>query len=83
MLIFIADGRLGNNLFQYAFLKTIAGKREKIIVYGFDDLFKVFDGVDVINIRKNKFLNILMYKFLRYFLYFLADKKIISSIQIG
>lgn len=31
MILFISDGRLGNQLFQYAFLNTIAKKGEKII----------------------------------------------------
>lgn len=31
MIIFLADGRLGNQIFQYAFLKTISKKNETIV----------------------------------------------------
>ena len=43
MLIFFADGRLGNQIFQYAFLKTIAKKNETLIICNFDSIIDVFD----------------------------------------
>ena len=42
MKIFLADGRIGNQIFQYLFLKTIQDNNEKIIVSGFEELKEVF-----------------------------------------
>ncbi len=46
MLIFLADGRLGNQIFQYLFLKKIQKNEEKIIVSDLDDLLNVFEIKD-------------------------------------
>lgn len=53
MKIFLADGRIGNQIFQYLFLKTIQDNNEKIIVSGFEELIEVFQINDFININKN------------------------------
>lgn len=45
MIIFIEYGRLGNQLFQYAFLKTIA-KEENLYLVGFNDFQAIFDNVE-------------------------------------
>ena len=49
MKIFLADGRLGNQIFQYVFLKTVQDNNENIIVSGFEDLSEVFKINDIIN----------------------------------
>ncbi len=46
MIIYFSDGQLGNNLFQFAFLASYAGKNEKIIVWGFEFLTSLFDVKD-------------------------------------
>jgi hypothetical protein len=43
MIIFLSDGRLGNQIFQYAFLKTIAKKNERVFCLNMDILFNTFD----------------------------------------
>ena len=53
MLIFLGDGRIGNQIFQYAFLKTIQDNKEKIIVSGFEELKEVFEINDFINFNNN------------------------------
>jgi hypothetical protein len=83
LIIFLADGRLGNQIFQYAFLKTIQKNNEKIIVSGFEDLKEVFEIDDFININKNnRLLRVIIFRICGSILYFLSDKKIISSIVI-
>jgi len=85
MLIFFADGRLGNQIFQYAFLKTIQKENERIIVCGFDDLFNVFDLNDktIINLpKKNKWIRGFCYRIIKPIIYRLGDNKIITTIQI-
>lgn len=43
MILFLSDGRLGNQLFQYAFLNTIAKKDEKIITANMEQFVDKFD----------------------------------------
>lgn len=42
MIFYFSEGRLGNQLFQYAFLVSIAKKNEKIIAYGMDQFIDLF-----------------------------------------
>ena len=43
MLIFLSDGRLGNQLFQYSFLNTVAKEDEKILTVNMEQFFGKFD----------------------------------------
>ncbi|MCY6412414.1 alpha-1,2-fucosyltransferase [Acinetobacter sp. VNH17] len=43
MIIFFSDGRLGNQIFQYAFLNTIARKNERIITTNMKSFLNTFD----------------------------------------
>jgi len=43
MILFLSDGRLGNQLFQYAFLNTIAKDNEKIIVVNMEQFIDTID----------------------------------------
>ena len=83
LIFFLADGRLGNQIFQYVFLKSIQKNNEKIIVSGFDDLKEVFEIEDFISLpKKNKWLRIFLYRIVKPAMVFLANKKIISSIEV-
>jgi hypothetical protein len=46
MIIFFADGRLGNQIFQYAFLNTIAKENELIVSTDMKQLSNTFDFVN-------------------------------------
>ena len=84
MIFFIADGRLGNQIFQYAFLKTIAKNNEKIVVTGFEELLEVFCGVEVLNInRKIKVLRGMLYKVIKPIVYFLGKARLITLIKVN
>lgn len=84
MIIFLADGRLGNQIFQYVFLKTIQKNNEKIVVSGFEDLKEVFEVNDFINInKKNRWIRVFLFRICKPILHFLSDKKLISSIAIN
>lgn len=53
MIFFFARGRLGNQLFQYAFLKTLQRRGERIVTSGFEEMLGVFDiGPGVFNVRR-------------------------------
>lgn len=83
MKIFLADGRIGNQIFQYLFLKTIQVNNEKIIVSGFEELREVFQINDFINLNKNnRCVRALLFRICKPILSFLSDKKIISSIAV-
>ena len=83
MKIFLADGRIGNQIFQYLFLKTIQDNNEKIIVSGFEELKEVFEINDFINLNKNnRWLRFFLFGICGPVLYFLSDKRVISSITI-
>lgn len=41
----VEAGRLGNQIFQYVGLRSVARPRENIVLFGFDGLFATFDGV--------------------------------------
>ncbi|SVA70316.1 uncharacterized protein METZ01_LOCUS123170, partial [marine metagenome] len=83
MLIFLAGGRIGNQIFQYVFLKTIQDNNEKIIVSGFEELKEVFEINDFINLNKdNRWIRFFLFRICRPVLYFLSNKRVISSITI-
>jgi len=83
MLIFLADGQLGNQIFQYVFLKTIQKNNEKIIVSGFEELKKVFEVDDIINLnKKNRWIRAFLFSIIKPILTFLSDKSITSTISV-
>ena len=45
MITMVESGRLGNQIFQYLALRSVAAPGEKIILFGFDQLRDTFDGV--------------------------------------
>ncbi len=84
MKIFFAEGRLGNQIFQYVFLKTIQKDNEKIIVSGFEDLKEVFEIKDMVNLnKKNRWMRFFIFRLSLPILTYLSDKEIISSIAIN
>ena len=83
MLIFFADGRLGNQIFQYAFLKTIARKNETLIIYNFDSIIDVFDVSrrKTLIIKRRRYLGITFKLIIKPFLILLSRIRLISLIQ--
>jgi hypothetical protein len=89
MILFFADGRLGNQIFQYAFLQTIRRKNELLVVSGvnefvvpaFDELKTVFKHINAINIKyKSNRITRRLYKYFQSFIKYCARIKIISHI---
>jgi hypothetical protein len=83
MIIFFSDGKLGNQLFQYAFLKTIAKKDEKIIATNMDNLLEVMDCNDehFKNFSLGKYRKFIVNRFIRKILVFLTKLKLIGYIK--
>ena len=83
MILFFGDGRLGNQLFQYSFIKCIEGKEHTIIACNFEDILEFFDPIqNVINFKNNK-IKLLISKFALPLLDFIAQIKLITSYKIN
>ncbi len=83
MIFFEASGRLGNQIFQYAFLKSLRENNEKIIVRDFFEFKEVFDNKDVINLNtKVWYIRKFVKKILSPLVKKLADKNIISRVSV-
>ena len=83
MILFYSEGRLGNQIFQYAFLKNIAIHNELIVVIDFDDLSNVFELSDkrFLLIRRFKGSKRLYSTIIKPFLSFLASLRLITIIR--
>ncbi len=83
MIIFFSDGRLGNQLFQYAFLNTIKKENEKIITSNMEQFVDKFDinNISFKHIVMGKYSRFITSKFLKPFLIFLANSKLIGYIK--
>ena len=64
MLIFREAGRLGNQLFQYAALRTLASPKETLVLLGFKDLQEVYYGINakIVNSNSPKIERIFYYR---------------------
>lgn len=83
MILFISDGRLGNQIFQYAFLNTIRKDKEIVLSLNMEVLVNSFtiNNSKFINISGNKLFNFLSRKVLPTVLLKLGKSKIISYIE--
>lgn len=65
MILFREYGRLGNQIFQYAALRTLCKDNEKLILLGFEDFQSVFSGVNARLVNRNspRFEKSLYYRF--------------------
>jgi len=83
MILFISQGRLGNQLFQYAFLQTIKQKHEKILILGFDELKEVFETQKFLHLPYRRDLGTrMLYKSFRYLINFLVSIRLINTITV-
>lgn len=60
MILFLSEGGLGNQIFQYVFLKTLSEQLEDKLVLGigFDELEETFQEIKIINVKlRKKFWN--------------------------
>jgi len=79
MIILLGNGGLGNQLFQYSFIKRTF-PRDLTILFGFDDLAKLCDLGNAFVIPQNYFGKI-TYKILRYAISFLGILRLISGVE--
>lgn len=83
MIVFISDGRLGNQIFQYAFLNTIRKEDEYIFCINmniFLDSFNIYNK-KIINISGGRLLNFTCRNILSVVLSELGKINLISNIE--
>lgn len=83
MIIFFSDGRLGNQIFQYAFLKTISKNNERIITTNMQNFYSVFDcrNTKLRNFQPNKYQTLFIRLILKNIFYFLIKIHLIGYIK--
>lgn len=82
MIFYFAKGQLGNQIFQYMFLKSIQKNNETLIVSGFEDLQEVFEIKDIANLDKRLKSTKTLVNINRRILAALSAIKVINGIQI-
>ena len=84
MHFFFGDGLLGNQLFQFQFLKTHLKKNQTVFCTNFKELNELinFDNKIKFVIIKNKILVFFIRKFFIWFFVLLSKFRIISSINV-
>lgn len=81
MIIFLGDGRLGNQIFQYGFIMNFYQDEEIIITTNFNQLIELFEvKVKLININ-NRYLRYIMNNYIKLFIKLIAYLRIISSVK--
>ncbi|QWD92031.1 alpha-1,2-fucosyltransferase [Polynucleobacter asymbioticus] len=79
MIIFLGNGRLGNQLFQYSYLKK-EFPGERVILIGFDDVAELCEMLNTLVIPQ-KYFGKIAYRFFRGAIALLGLSRLISSIQ--
>ncbi len=83
MLIFLANGKLGNQIFQYLFLKKLKKEGELILTSGFEELKTVFEIDDLININIGSgILKNYLLRMARPFTASIVEKGLINGVRI-
>lgn len=82
MILFLANGRLGNQLFQYAFLRTIAKDKEKILTASMNVFVAHFtvNNPHFFNLRIGPFCELILIHFIKPILLLCARLKIIGYV---
>ena len=84
MIIFLSDGRLGNQIFQYTFLNTIAKENELIVSTSMVQLCSVFEvkNKNFKQAAQNKYLNFLLMRLVKpYILDSLVKLKLVGYVK--
>ena len=84
MIICLSDGRLGNQIFQYTFLNTIAKENELVVSTSMAQLYSVFEvkNKNFKQVAQNKYLNFLLMRLVKpYILDSLVKLKLVGYVK--
>jgi hypothetical protein len=83
MIIFIGEGRMGNQLFQLAFIQTAISSQKPLITCRFDQLLQLLEpGQRILNIR-GRFVRAVLIRFGRPFFALLSRARLIRSYKVN
>ncbi|AEF83667.1 alpha-1,2-fucosyltransferase [Treponema primitia ZAS-2] len=85
MILFWSDGGLGNQFFQYVFIKTLQQKNENVIIFGngFKDIDDIFEKIEFTKIKYfSKIISFCMNRIAKSFICYLAYNNVISYIFV-
>lgn len=83
MIFFFGHGRLGNQLFQYSFIRSVEEKQHRIITCNFQDMVGLFDSIPKVTNIRNRVLRKLVTRLAVPLLEFLAQKGLITSYKVN
>lgn len=82
MIFYFGDGRLGNQLFQYHFIRSILSDDHIVFASNFDEMHELFNPLKrVINIR-NKYIKYVIRKLAIPLLQLFAQLKLVTSFKV-
>lgn len=82
MILFFGDGRLGNQIFQYSFIKSIEDCDHKIVTWNFEDILNIFGSSLGVKNVSNRFLRFAIKQLGLPFLNVLAKARLITSYKV-
>ena len=82
MIVFQQSGQLGNQIFQYAALRSLYRSPEELVLLGFSDLQATFDNIEakIVNVNSPRFER-LLYRQLYNYLDFFSRKNIVTRVN--
>lgn len=83
MIFFFGDGRLGNQLFQYAFIRTVESGNRWIVTFSFNDIADLFESMPKVCNIGNRLLKLAIRRVGMRLLDFLASTRLISSYRVN
>lgn len=83
MILFFGQGRLGNQLFQYVFLRSVEERRNRIVSCNFRELTELFDPIPRMIVIRNRVLGRLLPRLVEPVLNLLARGRLITSYRVG
>jgi hypothetical protein len=83
MIFFFGDGRLGNQLFQYSFIRTVESSNQWIVTFSFNDIADLFESLPKVCNIGNRLLKLAIRRVGMRLLDFLARARLISSYKVN
>jgi hypothetical protein len=83
MIFFFGEGRLGNQLFQYCFVRTVESSERWVVTFSFSDMAELVESLPKVWHIRSKLLKFVVRKVGMYVLDILARARLISSYRVN